>query len=226
MPCTFTATTPVEYVPYDFECYIDSFKNYFGQYTFFDEWKQFWLEIFHKEDEKVKSYVKASPNSNPIMQSTEEDYEMFHIEHETDYGTFTFHFNVEAMHTIKETMQVPVGVINRVHIYIDPDTPYIEEKLKDQRLPYFVRMAGIEKSFICADGNKRVKARIEKGETDLKGYIFWPQHVQRIFFIPLELCFYMFLQELNHMRTNQIENPSEANVLRTTQMHLLANARR
>jgi len=224
MPSKITDTTTVEYVPFNFEGYIDSLKEYFGQYRFFDKWKRYWLDIFLELDEEVKTYITTFPNSNPIKQRISKAYEMFQVDHVTDYGTFTFHFDVEEMHTIKEKLKVPIGVIKRTDFYIDPDTPYMKEKLDDQRLPYFVRMAGIKESFIVADGNKRVRARIEQGERDFRGYIFWPEHAQRIFFGPLELYFYLFLYEMNYMHASMTENPSEANVLSVTQMHLRANA--
>ncbi|TYS59523.1 hypothetical protein FZC76_22085 [Sutcliffiella horikoshii] len=231
MPSKFSPTTPVEYVPFDFGGYFDSMKEYFGEYTFFEKWKRYWMEIFHEQDEKLKRYIKMFPNTNPIMQRAAQhpslmlkDYEMFQVDHITDYGTYCFHFDVEAMHTIKDAQQVPVDVIRRSDIYIDPDTPHIKEKLEDERLPYFVRMAGIKDSFICADGNKRVRARIERGDKDFKGYTFWPEHAERIFFSPMDFYFYIFLYEVNAMYNKMMENPHEENILSVTQMHLQANA--
>jgi len=51
-------------------------------------------------------------------------------------------------------------------------------------LPYFVRLFGIKDSFICVDGNKRVKAMAERGDQDFRGYVFYPEHVERAFFGP------------------------------------------
>ncbi|KIY21743.1 hypothetical protein UB32_12260 [Mesobacillus subterraneus] len=51
-------------------------------------------------------------------------------------------------------------------------------------MPYFVRLFGIKDSFICVDGNKRVKAMAERGDQDFRGYVFYPEHVERAFFGP------------------------------------------
>lgn len=87
-----------------------------------------------------------------------------------------------------------------------------------------VRLFGIEKSFICADGNKRVKARIERGDTEFRGYVFYPEHVGRIFFGPQDFYFYMFLYESSLMYGKMKETGNEQGIFSVTQMYLQSNA--
>jgi hypothetical protein len=230
MPAIFTPTTPVTYVPFDFEGYTNSLNVHFGHYSFFEAWAQFWIRMFLESDEQIKDYIKRFPHSNPVIQRFSQHpsidldlYEVFQVEHITDYGTYIFHFDVAAMNRIKEEWNVPIEVIKRSTLHIDPKTPHIEEKLEDERLPYFVRMFGIEKLFICADGNKRVRARMEQGDTEFKGYIFYPEHVERIFFGPQDYYFYMFLYEANLMYGKMMDTANEKKVFSVTQMYLQTN---
>lgn len=232
MPFKFTGNTPMEYVPFDFEGYIDdSCKELFGHYSFYEKWRQYWIGIFHEHDESVKAYIKKFPNSNPIMERIKHypslqsnRYEMYQAEHITDFGIFTFHFDVEAMHALKGRLGVPIETINREDLYMDPDTPFYKRKIEDKRLPYFVRIYGVEDPFVCADGNKRMKARIENGNRRFQGYVFYPEHVERIFFSRLDFYFYIFLREVDFMYGSMEEDSREENVLSVTQVFLQANA--
>lgn len=234
MPLKFTPATPMEYVPFDFEGHIDaSCSEKFGHYSFYNEWKQHWVNVFNKLDAGVKTYIERHPGSNPVMERLKgfplyplARYEVYYYELITDHGTFTFHFNVEAMDAFKGKLGVPLEMINEKDLYIDPQTPYYERKLQDKRLPFFVRIAGAKESFICADGNKRIKARMENGERRFRGYVFYADHINRLrlFFSELEFQFYIFLFEVEFMNGNMEEDPSEKNVLSITQFFLQANA--
>jgi hypothetical protein len=231
MPVLFTPTTPVTYVPFDFEGYVSSLGTYFGHFSFFEGWKGYWIEMFLELDGQIKDYIKRFPHSNPVIQRLSQHpftgldrYEVFQAEHITDFGTFTYHFDIPAMNHLKEELGVPIEVIKGSDLRIDPKTPLVEGKLEDERLPYFVRIFGIKDAFICADGNKRVKARIERGDTEFRGYVFYPEHVERIFFGPQDYCFYIFMYELNFMYGKMMEKGNEKDVFSVTQMYLQANA--
>lgn len=92
--------------------------------------------------------------------------------------------------------------------------------MEDERFPYFVRLFGIKDSFICVDGNKRVKAMAERGDQDFRGYVFYPEHVERAFFGPQDYYFYIFMYELNLMYGKMMENGNEQDIIGVTQMHL------
>ncbi|UTE72816.1 hypothetical protein M1I95_21745 [Rossellomorea marisflavi] len=233
MPVKFTPSTPAKYVPFDFEGYVSSMNTYFGNYSFFDKWLRYWTELFHKLDEDVKLYIKRFPHTNPVMQrilhyptARLKNNEVYHFDHITEFGTFHFHFDVEKMNSFKEKLGVPIEVVKGSTLYIDDDTPYIHDKLKDERLPFFVRVFGVEESFVCADGNKRIKARMNNGEQNFRGYVFYPEHAEHIFFGPLDFYFYIFLYEVNLMYAEMMEKSSEKGVLSVTQLHLQANAAR
>ncbi|MGG0717606.1 hypothetical protein ABE096_08395 [Robertmurraya massiliosenegalensis] len=153
-----------------------------------------------------------------------EDYEVFQYAFITGFGTFTFHFDVPAMNHLKGELGVPIEIIPGSELRIDPETPFIKEKLEDERLPYFVRMFGLKDAFICADGNKRTKARMERGDTEFRGYVFYAEHAERFFFFPQEFYFYKFLLEVTRMNAQMKENWNERDVFRMTQIYLQANA--
>ena len=229
MPVLFSAMTPVKYIEFDFEKYLDSSKMTFGHLSFFDEWKRFWLNTFLKLDEDVKDYIQRFPGSNPIMQRIKNypslsDYEMFQFEHKTDSGSFYYHFNVEKMKYIIRNKNISIEEIDLNHLYIDSTTPLLQNKLKDERLPFFIRMFGFNKPFICVDGNKRITARIQHGENTFKGYVFYPEDIQELFFGPIDYYFYVFHFEMELMY-RQIKDfqGQEERVLQVTQLHLQKN---
>jgi hypothetical protein len=231
MPMLFTPTTRVKYVPFDFEGYLSSLGSYFGHYSFFEEWKDYWLAIFLDFDAQIKDYIQKSPHLNPVTQRVSEypilglePYEVFQYAFKTDFGTFTFHFDVPAMNHLKGELGVPIEIIQGSNLRIDPETPLLEGKLADERLPFFIRFFGIKESFICADGNKRTKARIERGDTEFRGYVFYPEHMGRIFFGPQDLYFYRFLYESSLMYAEMKETGNEQDVFSVTQMYLQAHA--
>ncbi|QFK71671.1 hypothetical protein F7984_10740 [Pradoshia sp. D12] len=230
MPALFTPLTPVKYVEFNFMGLIDSFGKQFGHLSFFPQWKKYWLDSFLDLDEQIKDYVKEFPNSNPIIQRIKakpsvslDNYELFQFEHITDYGIYTFHFDVEAMNIIKNNSKIPLETVKLNDLYIDPDTPVLKSKLEDRRKPLLVRMFGIEKAFICADGNKRLKIRIENGEDNFKCHIFYPQNIEDIFFGPLDLYYYTFLHEIEYMHRQILDHPNdEKAIFNVTQLYLQA----
>lgn len=234
MPVLFTPLTPVKYVEYNFTGLIDSFDNLFGHLAFFPQWKKYWLDIFLDLDEQAKDYMKKFPNSNPIIQRMKakpsmllENYELFQFEHITDYGIYTFHFNVEAMKTIKNTSKIPLETVKLNDLYVDPDTPVLKSKLEDRRKPLLVRIFGIDKAYICADGNKRLKIRIENGEKKFKCHIFHPHHIENIFFGPQDLYYYTFLYEIEFMYRQILDDPNdEKAVFNVTQLYLATQQRK
>lgn len=115
MPMKFTPTTPVTYVPFDFEGFTKSLSATFDRYSFFEEWRQYWMKTFLECDDQIKDYIKRFPGSNPVIQRLSQQpivdldrYEVFQAEHITDFGTFTYHFDIPAMNRIKEKLNVPV----------------------------------------------------------------------------------------------------------------------
>ncbi|KMY41492.1 hypothetical protein [Peribacillus loiseleuriae] len=231
MPVTFTPTTPIQYVEFDFEGYFDSLDELFGHLSFFSQWKQFWLTTFLKLDKEVKVYMEKFPNSNPIIQRIkhqtlipDERYEMFEFEHITDFGSYYFHFDIEKMKEIKNRNLLSTERVHLNYLYVDPTTPIIKNKLQDQRLPFFVRMFGVEKSFICADGNKRIRTRMEEGQTEFEGYVFYPQDLEEAFFGPLDFFYYIHLYEMELMyREMEATGGNEQSIYKVTQLYLQAN---
>ncbi|MBZ5752752.1 hypothetical protein [Metabacillus rhizolycopersici] len=231
MPVTFTPTTPVQYVEFDFERYFDSLEKLFGHLSFFSKWKQFWLTTFLNLDKEVKDYIKKFPDSNPIMQRIknqmlipDKDFEMFTFEHITDFGSYYLHFDIEKMKEIKNRNLLSIERVNLNHLYIDPTTLVIKDKLEDQRFPFFVRIFGVEKAFICADGNKRIRARLEEGQTEFKGYVFYPQDLEEVFFGPFDFFYYMHLYEMELMyREMESNGGNEQSIYKVTQLYLQAN---
>lgn len=195
--------------------------------------EKYWQDIFLESDEQVKEYAEKFPHSNPIVQRMKakpslllEDYELFQFEHITDYGIYTYHFDVEAMKTIKNTTSIPLEIVKLKDLYVDPDTPVLTSKLEDKRKPLLVRMFGVDKAYICADGNKRLKARIGKGEKKFKCHVFYPNHIENIFFGPQDLYYYTFCYEIEFMYRQIIDNPNdEKAVFNVTQMYLKAQQR-
>ncbi|MGG0717637.1 hypothetical protein ABE096_08565 [Robertmurraya massiliosenegalensis] len=61
MPIFFTPTTPARYVPFDFEGYLNSLGDYFGRYSFIEEWKDYWLATFLDCDRQIKEHIGVRP---------------------------------------------------------------------------------------------------------------------------------------------------------------------
>ncbi len=232
MPGTFLPSTSTQYIKFDFDGLLKSCESLFGNLSFFDTWKNYWLNVFLEQDEAIKEYMKKFPDTNPIVQRMKlipkqnqplDGYELYTFEHVTDYGTFYFHFDIAAMNYLKHHQHIPVQEIDLSDIYIDPDTIFLEDKIHDQRFPYFVRMYGTEKPYLCVDGNKRITSRIKQGHKKFQGYVFTPEHIQNVFFGSFEVFYYVFLYECDLMYRTIQETSDENEVLRCTQLYLQAN---
>lgn len=230
MPVSFTPITPVTITEFDFEGLLEAQSNYLGEFSFFQEWKKYWLDIFKDQEEQLQDYIKKFPNSNPILQRIKYDpsllssnYEMFTFEHVTEFGVFHMHFDIEKMKHFQATNKLSKEVLNISDIYIDPDTPVLKEKLQDTRLPYFVRIFGMELPFLCVDGNKRIQARIKNRQQSFDGYVFSIEHCEMMFFGPIDMYYYILLYELNALVLLINQGYDEKSLYQSTQMYLLSN---
>ncbi|OUB44284.1 hypothetical protein [Bacillus thuringiensis] len=231
MPAFFTPTQPMKKIEFDFEGYLNHIGEHIGSVSFFPEWKKYWLEIFLEQEEELDEYMKNFPGSNPILQRlkhypeitlSNEKYEMFQFEHETDYGTYALHFDVERVKHFLSSNSMQTETIQLKHLYIDPETPVLHEKLQDNREPYFVRMYGIPQAYICMDGNKRMQARMQEGETSFTGYVFTPDHHNILFFGLGDLYYYILHYEAEMMLRLINKGKDEMDIYEVTQMYLQA----
>lgn len=231
MPASFTPTQPMKKIEFDFEGYLNYIGEHIGGLSFFSEWKKYWLETFLEQEEALDEYMKKFPDSNPILQRlkhypefalSNENYEMFQFEHVTDYGTFVLHFDVERVRHFLSSNFVQTETIQLKDLYIDPETPVIREKLQDNREPYFVRMYGTPQAYICIDGNKRIQAKIQEGETSFTGYVFTPEHHEILFFGLTEVYYYILNYEADMILRLMNEGQEERDIYQVTQMVLQA----
>lgn len=227
MPVSFTPITPVKITDFDYEGFLNSHSSFLGEYSFFEKWKEYWLEIFMDEEESIRGYIEQFPGSNPVLQRVKyyphlliEDYEVYSFEHITPFGTVELHFDVENMKNFLEVNQLKKETINISQIYVDSETPIIKGKKQDHRIPYFVRMFGTPLSYVCVDGNKRVQARLAEGQTEFEGYVFYPEHHQAMFMCGVDLQYYILMYELNTLVALKEDGYDEKSIYESTQMHL------
>ncbi|PFS10898.1 hypothetical protein COK55_24410 [Bacillus cereus] len=227
MPVSFTPVTPIKITEFDYKGFLDSQSTYLGEYSFFEKWKEHWLEIFMAEEEAIREYMERFPGSNPILQRVKhyphlliEDYEVYSFEHITPFGTVELHFDVENMKKFLEVNQLEKETLDISRIYVDSETPVIQEKKQDHRIPYFVRMFGTPHSYVCVDGNKRVQVRLAEGQTEFEGYVFYPEHYQTMFICGVDLNYYILMYELNTLVAKKEEGYDEQGIYESTQMYL------
>ncbi|KAA0748524.1 hypothetical protein DN401_27330 [Bacillus sp. BF2-3] len=227
MPVSFTPVTPIKITDFDYKGVLDSQFTYLGEYSFFEKWKEYWLENFMAEEEVIKDYMEKFPGSNPILQRVKyyphlliEDYEVFSFEHITPFGTIELHFDVESMKKFIEVNQLEKETINISQIYVNSETPVIQEKKQDHRIPYFVRMFGTTHSYVCVDGNKRMQVRLGEGQTEFEGYVFYPEHHQAMFICGVDLKYYILMYELNTLVALKESGYDEQRIYESTQMYL------
>lgn len=226
MPAFFTPTTPVKFIELDYEFFFADIEKFFGDLTFYLKWKKYWNDIFVEMDKQIIDYTKNFPDSNPVIQRlkngySKDEYEMFVYEHNTSGGTIYFHFDVEKMEYIQKNSDLEIVTITKNEVYIDEDTPFIDSKKKDNRLPYFIRMYGTETPFLCIDGNKRLQARIKNGQKSFEGYLFDGELLNHIFLGTPDLYFYAFLRECEFMlQVKNDDNSTLEDVFKQTQMYL------
>jgi len=225
MPHYFTPYTSLTLTNFDYDKFFDSIKTIFGHLSFYNDWCSFWNKVFSEMDNQTKEYMNKYPNSNPILQRVKYNseiysYEMYNYEQITEGGAFYFHFDVEKMKNYIKHYSLPVETLSINSVHIDPETPVISEFADNDDLPFFVRMFGIEKPFICADGNKRIKAKMEKGQRQFKGYIFDDKTIINMFFGVPDEYYYMFFREMELMnRVEKQVNSKEQDILEVTQMY-------
>lgn len=227
MPVSFTPVTSIKITDFDYKGVLDSQFTYLGEYSFFEKWKEYWLENFMAEEEVIKDYMEKFPGSNPILQRVKyyphlliEDYEVFSFEHITPFGTIELHFDVESMKKFIEVNQLEKETINISQIYVNSETPVIQEKKQDHRIPYFVRMFGTTHSYVCVDGNKRMQVRLGEGQTEFEGYVFYPEHHQAMFICGVDLKYYILMYELNTLVALKESGYDEQRIYESTQMYL------
>src|SRR5699024_10138589 len=186
----------------------------------------FWYKLFLEADEQIINYIKEFPNSNPIIQRLKHnqasvDYEIFNYEQIRNGGSFYMHFDVEKMKKYQKYNSLPIKTIKLDDLAIDPDTPLLKHKFNDVNLPYFVRMYGTRESFICVDGNKRILAKMEKGQQEFDGYLFEDHILQDMFLGAPDLSYYIFNKECEYMfRVMNEQDSTDQDVLQVTQMYL------
>lgn len=229
MPAHFTSSTPLKFIEYDYEKLFVDYEKYFGNLSFFPRWKEYWINVFIEMDKQIVDYTKKFPNSNPVIQRlkhgfVDTDYEIFVYEHITSGGSFYLHFDVEKMKYFQKNNSLSVKTITKEELDIDPETPLIKNRINDKNLPYFIRMYGIVKPYICVDGNKRIQAQINNGQQSFKGYFFDDNILQGMFLGLPDLYYYAFIRECEHMYQLKSENnTTEKEIFELTQMHLLNN---
>ncbi|HDR8160710.1 TPA: hypothetical protein QC072_003596 [Bacillus cereus] len=92
--------------------------------------------------------------------------------------------------------QVPTERLNTELIYLDPETPYIPEKINDKKYPYFGRMFGITLPFLTIDGSHRIKSQVVNGQNDFTGYIFDENILHNFFVFDIDKDMYLLLYEM------------------------------
>ena len=225
MPISFTPDTPIIMTEFNFEGLLESQAKYLGRFSFFPEWKKYWLNIFLEKEDEVKGYIRKFPDSNPILQRIKHypsasplNYEMYSFKHTTDFGVFNLHFDIESMKHFQTSNRMNIEEIHISNLYVNPDTPLLKNKIQDKRIPYFIRMYGMEKFFVCADGNKRIQARMKNGETSFEGYVFNPEHYEVMFFESIDMYYYFLMYELNTLFILVQEGYKEKEIYESTQM--------
>lgn len=230
MPAFFTTGTPLKLVDFNYEAYFKELEKRFGGLSFYSEWKRFWIDIFQEQDQQITNYIKKFPGSNPAMEIMKRPnvpfgfiYEMYTFEYITVGGSFYLHFDVEKMKYIqqKNIVSIPIEDIPLEEIYVDPTTPTVKNKLTDQRLPYLTRIYGVDKSFLCVDGNKRIQSKIKYSNVkNIKAYNFDRDQWQNMFFLDCDVYFMALTEELQFMNYLLKEKESEQEILKGTQMYL------
>ncbi|MBE5096862.1 hypothetical protein [Bacillus thuringiensis] len=227
MPVSFTPDTPIKITEFDYKGFLDSQSAYLGEYSFFEKWKEHWLEIFMAEEAAIKECMERFPGSNPILARAKHypnrsigEYEMYSFDNITPFGTVALHFDVENMKEFLEVNQLEKETLNISQIYVDPETPVIQEKKQDHRIPFFVRMYGTPHSYICVDGNKRVQVRLAEGQTEFEGYVFYPEHYQTMFVFGVDVNYYILMYELDALFEKKEEGYDEQGIYESTQMYL------
>ena len=226
MPAYFTAYTPLQVTDFDYEAFFESFEDHFAHLSFYREWKEYWMDIFNEIDKLLLDYMREFPNSNPVLQRLKHgvvpyanDYEMYVYTQPTAGGNFYLHFDVEKMKHFQKEQRLEKMTLSADDLYVDPTTPVVKEQEKDESLPFFVRMYGTPKPFICVDGNKRIQARLSKGQNTFKGYLFGDKDVMDMFF-GSDLYYFLFLKEYWLMIEKQKDrNAKEQDILQMTQMY-------
>ncbi|TES45503.1 hypothetical protein E2L07_20475 [Halalkalibacterium halodurans] len=158
------------------------------------------VNVLKIKDYQLKKWIKMYPNTNPLFfrygkaQDLEKTLEMYKFQYITRYGQFIYHFDVEMVNNLVREQKLPLEKIQLDDLALDLSTKLIKSKLDDKRFPIFLRFYGLDKPYICLDGNKRIQARATlNNENVFKGFVIYPTEViNSIFFTEVELLFFVF----------------------------------
>ena len=206
MAFIFTPSETIKYSQFSYENFLEHVvqNSDLKELSFIGEWKKYWNEKLHKEDEANRKYIERHSDTNPLIERAKKDpqqykdrNEMYLYEYSSNHGeNFYFHFDIEKVNHFIARYAFKKVTISKESFYIDPDTRYSQVSLDDSRLPFFARMFTIDKTYIVIDGNKRIMSRIEKGIHKFEGYKIPPNFVMKSFFTDLEEWFYTLLYEI------------------------------
>lgn len=175
-------------------------NNLLQNYTHFKEFRIFWSNRLTSKDNNLKKILKSDPNYNPLFEKpvgSKGRYETYCFEFKSNHGEmYYFTFDVNEMDNYLTKHQVPVERLNTELIYLDPETPYIPEKINDKKHPYFGRMFGITLPFLTIDGSHRIKSQVVNGHNDFTGYIFDENILHKFFVFDIDKDMYLLLHEI------------------------------
>ncbi|MDQ1002865.1 hypothetical protein QFZ28_003265 [Neobacillus niacini] len=233
MPAYFTSKTPMKFVDFNYDAYFNYLEKTFGRLSFFSNWKRFWIDIFRYQDQQIIEFINKYPGSNPAIERMKRpgvpvgfSYEIFTYEFSTAGGSIYLTFDVEKMKYVQhhKNVTIPIEEIPIEDIDVDPTTPIVRDKFKDQRLPFLTIMYGNNKPFICVDGNKRIQYRKENSKIEkVKGYLFNENHWEYMFFLDYDQYYMWFTREQQYMYYLQKINSTEQEIFEATQMYLQTN---
>lgn len=206
MAYRFTPAEPIQYHQFDFEKFLNYsiLNSSLRELPFIQEWKNQWNLILKHQDDYIKHYIENHPDTNPMWERAkanpkqfENRNEMFIYEFNANNGdTYYFHYDVEKMKRLAANNQLNKVTLNRSQFFLDKETIYEESRANNNSLPFFAPVFAVREQYVVVDGNKRVMAKIKKGEHTFTGYVFTPQQVIESYFFQLDGWFYVLLAEM------------------------------